>query len=219
MPRHHRCAAGRRAAPARRAPDYGHRATASRSRWSLLCGPLHGNPGDPDRPHVRAELGAAAPPGVFVVPIRSASPVGRPSPPPSSRSPARWPPSRVRQRCLADPERGPRRGGAEGIPSNPASPPRCARGATGSCSLAAMTENAGCRDVQRDQGGGIRRARAGPLEAAATFTKIVAGADRTWPWASRALGLSSGLVEPAGDDSFCRHRAALESRGVDCAGD
>ena len=45
----------------------------------------------------------------------------------------RWLPSRAHRRCPATPSARPRRGGApKASPSNPASPPRCARGATGS---------------------------------------------------------------------------------------
>ncbi len=59
---------------------------------------------------------------------------------------------------------------------------------------------------------------AGPLERAATFTKIVAGAESNVAVGLARLGLSVGWVSRLGDDSFGRYiLAALEAEGVDCS--
>ena len=59
----------------------------------------------------------------------------------------------------------------------------------------------------------------GPLEAAATFTKIVAGAESNVAVGLARLGLRVAWLSRLGDDSFGRYvRAALEAEGVDCAG-
>ena len=58
----------------------------------------------------------------------------------------------------------------------------------------------------------------GPLEAAATFTKIVAGAESNVAVGLARLGLRVAWLSRLGDDSFGRYvRAALEAEGVDCA--
>ncbi len=56
----------------------------------------------------------------------------------------------------------------------------------------------------------------GPLERAATFTKIVAGAESNVAVGLARLGLSVGWLSRLGDDSFGRYiLAALEAEGVD----
>ena len=58
---------------------------------------------------------------------------------------------------------------------------------------------------------------AGPLDAAATFTKIVAGAETNVGVGLARLGLKVAWVSRLGDDSFGRYiRRALEAEGIDC---
>ncbi|QTN22858.1 sugar kinase [Rhizobacter sp. AJA081-3] len=58
---------------------------------------------------------------------------------------------------------------------------------------------------------------AGPLDAAATFTKIVAGAESNVGVGLARLGLKVAWVSRLGDDSFGRYiRRALEAEGIDC---
>lgn len=57
-----------------------------------------------------------------------------------------------------------------------------------------------------------------PLEQAATFTKIVAGAESNVAVGLARLGLRVTWVSRLGDDSFGRYiRASLEAEGVDCS--
>jgi sugar/nucleoside kinase (ribokinase family) len=57
----------------------------------------------------------------------------------------------------------------------------------------------------------------GPLEQAATFTKIVAGAESNVAVGLARLGLRVAWLSRLGDDSFGRTiRASLEAEGVDC---
>lgn len=59
---------------------------------------------------------------------------------------------------------------------------------------------------------------AGPLDAAATFTKIVAGAESNVGVGLARLGLKVAWVSRLGDDSFGRYiRRSLEAEGIDCA--
>ena len=56
----------------------------------------------------------------------------------------------------------------------------------------------------------------GPLEQAATFTKIVAGAESNVAVGLARLGLKVAWLSRLGDDSFGRYiRASLEAEGVD----
>ena len=57
----------------------------------------------------------------------------------------------------------------------------------------------------------------GPLEQAANFTKIVAGAESNVAVGLARLGLQVAWLSRLGDDSFGRYiRASLEAEGVDC---
>ncbi len=57
----------------------------------------------------------------------------------------------------------------------------------------------------------------GPLEQAATFTKIVAGAESNVAVGLARLGLTVAWLSRLGDDSFGRYiRRSLEAEGVDC---
>lgn len=59
---------------------------------------------------------------------------------------------------------------------------------------------------------------AGPLEQAATFTKIVAGAESNVAVGLARLGLKVAWLSRLGDDSFGRYIAgALAAEGVDCS--
>jgi len=59
---------------------------------------------------------------------------------------------------------------------------------------------------------------AGPLDAAATFTKIVAGAETNVGVGLARLGLKVAWVSRLGADSFGAYvRAAVEGEGVDCS--
>lgn len=59
---------------------------------------------------------------------------------------------------------------------------------------------------------------AGPLDAAATFTKIVAGAETNVGVGLARLGLKVAWLSRLGDDSFGRYiRRALEAEGIDCS--
>jgi len=58
---------------------------------------------------------------------------------------------------------------------------------------------------------------AGPLDAAATFTKIVAGAETNVGVGLARLGLKVAWVSRLGADSFGRYiRRSLEAEGIDC---
>lgn len=58
---------------------------------------------------------------------------------------------------------------------------------------------------------------AGPLEAAATFSKIVAGAESNVGVGLARLGMKVAWLSRLGDDSFGRYiRRALEAEGLDC---
>lgn len=59
---------------------------------------------------------------------------------------------------------------------------------------------------------------AGTLEDAATFTKIVAGAETNVGVGLARMGLRVAWLSRLGNDSFARHiRAALEAEGIDCS--
>jgi sugar/nucleoside kinase (ribokinase family) len=58
---------------------------------------------------------------------------------------------------------------------------------------------------------------AGPLDAAGTFSKIVAGAETNVGVGLARLGLKVAWVSRLGDDSFGRYiRGSLEAEGIDC---